>query len=124
MASKPGVVTRATGGATESGTTAGGGAPTGTAGKAAAKAKTEVERLRMLKVEVGFGLFVPGLNPPLTGSPITLCARHEAAPVFFFTSLICVTLLTRQGVLTLGSNPGFSPQTDFRSNSPAPWFVD
>ncbi|CAF89862.1 unnamed protein product, partial [Tetraodon nigroviridis] len=41
MASKPGVVTRATGGATESGTTAGGGAPTGTAGKAVAKAKTE-----------------------------------------------------------------------------------
>ncbi|TWW61731.1 hypothetical protein D4764_04G0003780, partial [Takifugu flavidus] len=41
MASKPGVVTRATGGATGSGATAGGSALTGTAGKVTAKAKAE-----------------------------------------------------------------------------------
>lgn len=58
MASKPGVVTRATGGATAGGTTAGGSALSGTAAKVTAKAKTEVERLWMLKVEVGFGLLL------------------------------------------------------------------
>lgn len=54
VASKPGVVTRATSGATGSGATAGGSPLTGTAGKVTAKAKTEVERL---KVEVGLRLF-------------------------------------------------------------------
>lgn len=54
MASKPGAGTKATVGATGRGTTAGESAPTGTGGTVTAKAKTEVERLRMLKVEVGF----------------------------------------------------------------------
>lgn len=68
MASKPGV-TRVTGGATGSGITAGGSAPTGTGGKVTAKAKTEVERLQMLKVEVGFGLFVRDLTRCLLTHP-------------------------------------------------------
>lgn len=45
MASKPGVVTAATGGATGSGVTAGGSASVGTAGKEAPKAKPEVDGL-------------------------------------------------------------------------------
>lgn len=69
MASKPGVVTRATGGATGSGTAAGGSAPSGNAGKATAKAQPEVERLRMLKVEVGFGLFVRDVTRCLLAHP-------------------------------------------------------
>lgn len=45
MATKPGVVTTATGGATGSGVTAGGRASVGTAGKEAPKAKPEVDGL-------------------------------------------------------------------------------
>lgn len=49
MATKPGVATTATGGATASGVTAGGSASVGTAGKVAPKAKSEVDRLWMPK---------------------------------------------------------------------------
>lgn len=45
MATKPGVVTTATGGATGSGARAGGSASIGTAGKVTPKAKTEVDGL-------------------------------------------------------------------------------
>lgn len=45
MATKPAVVTAATGGATGSGATAGGSASVGTAGKEAPKAKPEVDGL-------------------------------------------------------------------------------
>lgn len=78
MASKPGVVTRATGGATGGGTAAGGSALTGTAVKVTAGAKTEVARLRMLKVEVGFGLLLSArdltrcsLAHPSRSAPVT-----------------------------------------------------
>ncbi|TNM88562.1 hypothetical protein fugu_004816 [Takifugu bimaculatus] len=52
MASKPGVVTRATGGATGSGATAGGSALTGTAGKVTAKAKAETAPTSQVKPTV------------------------------------------------------------------------
>lgn len=45
MATKPGVVSTATGGATGSGVKAGGSASIGTAGKESPKAKTEVDGL-------------------------------------------------------------------------------
>lgn len=80
MASKTGVVTRATGGATGSGATAGGSALTGTAGKVTAKAKAEVERLRMLIVEVGFRLFVRDVTRP-AACPHIHHARHMAEHV-------------------------------------------
>lgn len=85
MASKPGVVTRATGGATGSGTTAGGSAPTGTAGKVTAKAKTEVERFWMLKVEVGFGLFVRDVARCLLAHPS--CSALVTRQCMFSSSL-------------------------------------
>lgn len=78
MASKPGVVTRATGRATGRGTTAGGSALPGTAGKGTAKAEIEVERLWMLKVEMGLGLFV---------RDVTRCFRAHPS---------CSALVTRQ----------------------------
>lgn len=58
MATQPGVVTTATGGATGSGGTAGGSASVGTAGKEAPKAKPEVEDSGCLnKSAGGFWLF-------------------------------------------------------------------
>lgn len=120
MASKPGVATRATGGATGSGATAGGSAPTGTAGKVAAKAKAEVERLRMLIVEVGFRLFVRDVTRAAAYPLIHHAPRssHGSAR-FFFTALICQTFLaclSRHQRVLHHAGVGSSPHTDFLSN--------
>lgn len=93
MASKPGVVTRATGGAT-----AGGSALSGTAAKVTAKAKTEVERLRVLKS--GSGLRASSLcarASTLLASLLAHPSHLRSAPVtrrrvvFSFAELICQT---------------------------------
>lgn len=95
MASKPGVATRATGGVTGSGTTAGGSAPTGTAGKVTAKAKAEVERLRMLIVKVGFRLFVRDVTRTAACPHIHHAPRSShGSACFFFAALICPIFLT------------------------------
>lgn len=94
MASKPGVATRATGGATGSGATVGGSAPTGTAGKVTAKARAEVERLRMLIVEVGFRLFVRDVTRSAACPHIHHAPRSSRGGArFFFTALICPIFL-------------------------------
>lgn len=97
MASKPGMVTRATGGATGSGATPGGSALTGTAGKVTAKSKAEVERLRMLIVEVGFRLFVRDVTRTSAYPHIhhALRSSHGSAR-FFLTAPICQTFLAYQ----------------------------
>lgn len=94
MASKPGVVTRATGRATGSGAAAGGSAPTGTAGKVTAKAKAEVEGLRMLIVEMGFRLLVRDVTRTAASPHIHHAPRssHGSAR-FFFAALIYQTFL-------------------------------
>ncbi|XP_029682280.1 calpastatin isoform X9 [Takifugu rubripes] len=66
MASKPGVVTRATGGATGSGATAGGSALTGTAGKVTAKAKAESTAAATVKAEA------PKVDPAKAPKPATV----------------------------------------------------
>ena len=123
MASKPGVVTRATVGATGSGPVAEGSAPTGTAGKVTAKTKTEVARLRMLKVKAAFGLFVHDMT--LLTHQALYSSRGSAC--FSFTPLLCQTFLTyltgHRWVLPQ-AEAGFSPKADYLSNSPAPWSVD